>query len=520
MSQRHRHVEARILSSRTMKAADNATIERWGIPGVVLMERAALACRLTANELVPERDQKRRVAVLVGPGNNGGDGSALARLLSLDGWLATIILATDRGRITGDALVELDAAERFGVGVVSHESSSARERLLDADLWVDALLGIGTTTPPRGAIAAALGLANTCASERDSRPRILAVDLPSGVNSDNGVVFTGALPADVTVTFGHRKWCHCLPPGFARCGRVVVSDIGLPPESIPDSDEVGEYVTLDLARRLYRPLPVSAHKGNAGRVLVIAGSESMPGAAALVCGAAMRSGAGLVYLYAPASVRNLVIGANPEVVGVAHDDRLDALLRSCESIVAGPGWEDTEDSTRLLERVLTRSSRNTLVLDATALRSLRRLETSPQRSDGPLILTPHPGELAALLECDTPDVVESLRESASLASSRFRAVVVAKTAGALIWNERARFVPAGSPGMATAGSGDVLAGIIGALAARHDAGRAATLGAFLHARAGASAAGAAAETLTARRIINGLDAAFAELTVPKPNPAC
>lgn len=497
---------ARVLTASQMAALDRATIDDVGVPGVVLMERAALGV-LAATEEAPAGP----IVVLVGPGNNGGDGSAVARMLHLRGRDVTIVLAASEERLRGDAAVQLRIARNVGVPVCAPgEAEAALQR---AAVLVDALLGIGQTEAPRGAVAEALdAVRRGC-----GRPFIVAVDVPTGVHTDTGAVWDEGAHADVTVTFAHRQFCHVLHPAAARCGHVRVHDIGVPGALLTAAH--ARWCDLGFARATLNPLPVGAHKGVAGHVAVVGGAARTPGASVLTATAALRTGAGLVTLLSSPEAHAAALAREPALMcrdrASAGPDAFDGV--GC--VVLGPGL-GTDSAAEALARIALEVGATRYVLDADAL----TLAASggivvPEGA----VLTPHPGELGRLLGRTTAEVLADLPTAVAEASARYRAVVVAKHAGALVGapehgagavedptEPRLRVVGGATPALATAGSGDVLAGIIGALALRHSAFDAAACGAWLHAAAGASLQSATgAMSATATRLIAHLDAAFA-----------
>ncbi|MCB9519370.1 MAG: NAD(P)H-hydrate dehydratase [Myxococcales bacterium] len=467
----------RVVDSAQMRALDRDAIDRFGIAGIVLMERAALATAAHIDSACP----RGAVAVLVGPGNNGGDGSAVARLLFDRHRSVSIVLAADPSRLTGDARTQLDTAMRIGIPIVpgdAHDTVSAVLR--GADVWVDALLGIGQVAGPRGLVATVLATAATVGRP----PFTVAIDVPTGVDADTGRVFEAVVRADVTVTFEHAKWGCLLPPAREFVGRLVVEPIGIPAAATAGTaGSLGAWIDAAQAAELAPPLRATDHKGARGHVLVVGGAPQTTGAGVLAAHAALRAGAGTVTLCAAGRPAALA----PEIMLDDGDARrrLHAARQIC--VVLGPGLGGGAEAVELLEAWLAAApDTGRFVLDADALRLIAE---RPFRLPPDTILTPHPGELAALVGADTDEVVGDLRAAAAQAAEKWQCTVIAKTAGALVVRGGARaWVEPGHAGMATAGTGDVLAGVCGALLARMpDAGgaeRAAIVGAWLHAEAG------------------------------------
>jgi hydroxyethylthiazole kinase-like uncharacterized protein yjeF len=526
-----------VVTAAEMKARDAACIHDVGLPSAVLMERAALAC--TA-EILARTPAHAPVCVLAGPGLNGGDGLAIARQLHQAGREVVVVLAADPARLVPETAAQLRILQHLDVPVFDTEDPETLESVLSATVWVDALLGIGTKLPLRGPIAALLEVAAPLRGDAF----VLAVDLPSGVETDTGATASDALRADLTVTFDRIKWCHVLPPAIDVVGELLRVDIGLiaprsdsaeftddatddevDGERSGDDHSEGESFEPSLPRRsawiveaadlrtAVPPMAPSAHKSSRGRAVVWAGSDEMPGAAVLASGAALRAGAGLVTLVAPPSVRAAALQRRPELL-VADPADVMRVLAQADALLLGPGMGVERAAEALAACRDAIAAGLPTVLDADALTALAQ----GARIAGPdLILTPHPAELARLLGVSTPEVLADLPAAALAAAERWQCVVVAKMAGALVTDgDDTAIVRGGSPGMATAGSGDVLAGLLVALRAAHVDGNAlmiAAAGAWLHARAGESAAQrlGAPEALVASDLIDGLGAAFARL---------
>lgn len=485
-----------VLEAHRMAQLDRETIHTIGVPGIVLMERAAVACATAAIRLAPEGD----VLVLAGPGNNGGDGLAIARILTSWGRTARVVLLGRPEDLPADAATNLATCRTLGIPVLSTDHPALAEDLERARLIVDALFGIGMRDRLPETAAHLLR-----AAKRASSARVLAIDLPSGMIADTGTCDPDTLPAHTTVTLGAWKWAHLTGPERQRCGEVQAVDIGIP-TSVVDGLAPAPAIRWDLetARARFRPLPADAHKGLAGRVHLRVGSEAMPGAAALAAAAAVRAGAGLVHVHTPPGVARLVLNRTPECLISPPTDPVHAELLGC-------GRGTGPDAQAELDAV-SETDGPPLVLDADALTLLARRDGAPPRR--PTVLTPHPGELARLAGCSVQEVLHDHVRHAVAAATRYGAIVVAKGAGAIVAGPAGplAFIPPGSPGMASAGTGDVLAGILTALLARYPLEDAACLGTWLHARAGAAAARRVGHTsLRASDLLDGLSEALGEL---------
>jgi NAD(P)H-hydrate epimerase len=475
-----------VLDARQMREADRVTIRVLGLPGMVLMENAAGA----VTEVVADRfAEAQRVLVACGPGNNGGDGLAVARQLRCRGFAVDVALLVGEGDLKGDAAAQLELAHRFGVPV--HRCGSSVSRLANltpgAGVIVDALFGTGLDRPLAGRWAKAVGLLN-----RAGAP-IVSVDIPSGLQGSSAEVAGETVEAAVTVTFAAPKVAHVLPPACWRCGEVAVAEIGIPPWVVQEQATMGLVESGDVTAWL--PVRAAdAHKGNFGHLLVVAGREGRAGAAALAARAAVTLGAGLVTVATAHGAVRPVQAQVPEAMvdplpagkdGAVSGVGLGSSLGKATALAVGPGLGVTAGPRRLLETILETWS-GPLVLDADALTLLAgRLESLRGRT-GPTVLTPHPGELGRLLGVPTTEVSKNRLQAAQEASKRSGAVVLAKGARTVIvggggWS---LVNPTGTPGLASGGAGDVLTGAIGALLAqRVPAREAAAAGAWLHGRA-------------------------------------
>lgn len=476
-----------LWDAATSAAVDRHTIDVLGVPSSLLMERAALAC---AHEVVAlRRGSTLAVRVVCGPGNNGADGLAIARQLHGWGVPVSFVAATAKGN---DAIAfERRLAAACGVAERSWDDA-ARD---GAAIVVDAILGTGSRGGPRGEIAAALAAMRPWAGPR------LAVDLPSGIDPDTGAVYDDAITAEVTVTFGRSKPGLHVTPARARAGRIVVADIGLvAPASVRASAEL---VDPEASQGLARTNADARHKGDRGHVGIEGGGAGTPGAAVLATLAAFRGGAGLLSVATEdASLRAAVLSRVPEAMFLAHD-----APATVDAWVIGPGLTQPDAQARVAPR--WRSDATPAVWDAGGLEAIDGDCGGRSR-----IITPHPGEAARLLARLHGDAswssarVQADRLAAARAlASTTGAVVLLKGAGTILaQGERLAILPTGGPALATAGSGDVLAGILGALLARGVAPwTAACAGAAIHAAAG-ELAGRRHPATMAGDLVEALDA--------------
>ena len=482
-----------LVTAAEMRDLDRRTIE-LGTPGRILMERAGEgACASLLRAMPRLRKRGAGVVVIAGKGNNGGDGFVIARLLRERGVKVRVFLLGLAVDVAGDALYNLKAWRR-GRGeiaevVAKDDLAALPPHLKGADCIVDALLGTGLRSDVGGLHAAVIDLLNACGVP------IFAVDIPSGIDSDNGQVRGTAVRAVATATFGFAKYGQVMYPGAEHCGSLDVVDIGLERGAIAAAPPRGALLCEASAREMLPRRSADAHKGSAGHVLVIAGSQGKSGAAVLATRAALRGGAGLVTLAIPASIQPVCAAAVPEAMtepwperdgALRCDvDRLAAAIAGKAAVVAGPGL-GTARPIRDVVLWLLRQADVPVVLDADSLNALARNLAPLRRAACPVVLTPHPGEMGRLAGL-TPAAVQADRVGVAGAfAAAHGCVMVLKGARTVIAADGFAWVNStGNPGMATGGMGDVLAGLIGALLAQGlTAARAAALAVYLHGLAG------------------------------------
>jgi len=481
--------QSALFTTAQVRALDQAAIGD-GIAGIELMERAALAALAALQRRWP---QARTLCVLCGPGNNGGDGFLLAALARAAGLQASVIALP--GQPSGDAAL---ARERFvGEG---GEMSSVTETLPDADVYVDALFGSGLNRAPAGDAARLITAVNA-----QSRP-VLALDVPSGLDSDLGVAFEPCLRATATVCFVGWKRGLFTANGPDQCGERSLATLDVP-------SHVHAHAEADamlLTPQTLPPRPRDSHKGRYGHVLAIGGDLGAGGAVRMCGEAAARVGAGLVSIATREANVGPVLGGRPELMphGVHVPRNLEALLARASVLAIGPGLGQDDWGQGLWYAGL--DAGKPTVLDADGLNLLAGGRRAlPER----VVLTPHPGEAGRLLETTTAEVQADRFAAVRKLAQKFSAVVVLKGAGSLIAdaNGRTAVCPWGNPGMASGGMGDVLTGVIaGLLAQGLGTWEAACLGVGLHARAGDLAARAGERGLLAsdlfpylRALVNG-----------------
>ena len=483
----------RILGSAEMAAVDRAAQRKAKIPSRLLMERAAEGTVALAGEIFPGA---RRVAVLCGPGNNGGDGLAAARLFAAGGVAASIVLLEPPERFRGDALANWNAAREREIPWSAGSRGGALARALgDADLVVDALFGTGLSRPLSGAARRMVE-----SVDASGRP-VLAVDVPSGLSGDRGDVFGPAIRARATAAIAALKRCHAIYPARALCGETAVVDIGIPDALLEVARHRFSMIGWEEIAPLFPRREPDAHKGDAGRVAIVAGSVGKAGAALLAALGALRAGAGLVTIACPASIEPRFLARLPEAMTLPLPDAggaltpaaagaVAALLESCDAAAVGPGLGTGDGARRTVAAVV--ASAVPALFDADALNAFpARPEAFRRRA--PTILTPHPGEAARLLGVSAAAIQRDRPAAAAAIARRARAVAMLKGAGTICASSAGNLWanPTGSPALAKGGTGDVLAGAGASFLAQGlEASDAAVAAAFVHGLAG-EAAGAA-----------------------------
>jgi NAD(P)H-hydrate epimerase len=467
-----------IYSAAQVRALDKFEIEKRRVPGFTLMTRAAEAALALLRARWP---QARRVAVVCGAGNNGGDGYVLARLAQAAGFEVLVLAATPPDRLTGDA----HRAQEEWLAAGGRAHPFVADALSGCDLIVDALLGTGFRPPAR---PEALGVIQAINAAR--RP-VLALDIPSGIDADSGAVHEAAVQADVTLSFVGLKSGLFLGAGPEHAGVVMLDDLGVVAPAQPKFAPLMRRIDqAEIAASLPRRARES-HKGSHGRVLVVGGGSGMPGAARLAALAALRAGAGLVTVAGAEENLAAVSGANPEIIylPVSSSGNLEEAMRAAGVVAVGPGLGTGDWAHRLWSQTL-RARPAAAVVDADALNLLAQ---NPAKLPESWIITPHPGEAARLLGVETAAVQADRLAAVRELRSRYGSTAVLKGAGTLVAcaaaNDTEVYIcDRGNPGMATAGMGDVLTGTIAGLRAQiTDAAAAARVGVLVHALAGDSA---------------------------------
>ncbi|HXU46372.1 MAG TPA: NAD(P)H-hydrate dehydratase, partial [Thermoanaerobaculia bacterium] len=494
----------KVLTAEAMRAVDRRAIEEIGLTGLVLMENAALGVVEAIATRFPEA---RSAAIFCGPGNNGGDGLAIARQLDARGYAVEVLLALEGRDLSGDAGAQLAICRRLDLAIrdlAAGDLEPALAAAAGADLIVDALYGTGLSRPLEGFAAdLAEGLS------RAGRP-VVAVDIPSGLAGGRADLIGPHVEADLTIAFAAPKLAHVLWPAAGAIGELAIADLGFPARLIDEAEGDLFLLTAEDAALLLPHRAPDAHKGDAGHALLLAGSPGKAGAAILASRAAVRGGAGLVTAGVPepllatvdlGSLESMTLplpaGSSGQIAEAAVDQVL-AALEGKKAFALGPGLGQEPETAAAIRR-LALESEVPLVLDADGLNAFadRAAEIAARRA--PAILTPHSGELGRLLGTSAAEIEADRLAAVRRAASETGAVVVLKghrtlVAGSIEDRIEIWINPTGNPGLATGGTGDVLTGLLAALLAQglepFDAAR---LGVYLHGLAGDLAAEAEGE---------------------------
>ncbi len=487
-----------LVTASEMQEMDRRTIETAGIPGIELMENAGRGATHFLLDYFPEATQSS-IGIIAGKGNNGGDGFVIARLLSQKGIQVSVYLLAKSSTVKGDAAANHKLLAPLGIPTIElpdeKSFSNSKDDMQHVDLWVDAILGTGLKSDVKGYYRDVITFINSL-----EKP-VLAVDIPSGLNSDTGQPCGACIQARATATFAFAKTGHILQPGAAFTGILKIVDIGIP-DSIASEIGPQQYLlTSEEIRTYFQPRKPDTHKGRTGHLLAIAGSTGKTGAAAMTAMSAMRAGAGLVTLGVPQSINAIlesqVLEAMTEplpdidqgTLGESVFDTIMKLMAGKQCLALGPGLGQAKETRNLVKRIIQESP-VPMVIDADGLNHLAGDTQILQNLNVPVILTPHPGEMARLIQSSAAAVQADRIKSAREFALEFNVHVVLKGAATVIAHPDGSVYlnPTGNPGMAAGGMGDVLTGVIAGLVTQEFSPESAThAGAYLH--------GAAADTL-------------------------
>ncbi|MFM8552306.1 MAG: NAD(P)H-hydrate dehydratase [Nitrospiraceae bacterium] len=514
----------KIVTAAQMQALDRRAIQEAQIPALTLMENAG-TCLVASMEQLFGPLAGKTVTILCGKGNNGGDGLVAARLLTRKRVRAQVLLMAQPSSMTGDAKTMYRRFVKIA-GATSVQAYRSDERcrtlIKKSQVIVDALLGTGLSAPVEGLYCSAIDTIN------ESGIPVVAADLPSGIHADTGAVMGAAVRATLTVTFAQPKMGLYLGQGLDHAGKIHIADIGLPQPFEEEVESAVSLLTLDSCRRLLPARPLSAHKGTFGHAGIIAGSVGKTGAAALAAKAALRTGAGLVTVATPTSVNDVLESKLLEAMTTSMPetkartlarsglDRLLSFAQAGDAVAVGPGLTTHPETVEVLQALIPRLERPS-VLDADALNALAGRTSLLADCKVMPIMTPHPGEMARLEGDATAHLINADRIGIAMrCAHRRRVMLILKGARTVVAHPDGRVVicPTGNPGMATAGSGDVLTGmVVGLLAQKLDPWAAACLGTYFHGLAGDLAAAERGTIgMTAGDIIEHIPYAFTQTT--------
>lgn len=514
----------RLVTAEEMRLADRMAIEEYGIPGVVLMENAGLAVVRQAAKMMGGLAGKK-VSIFCGGGNNGGDGLVAARHLYNQGCDVRLYFLTDPDIFRDDALTNWQILKSMGVSgywlTEGNRLNVARMALWSSDLAIDAIFGTGLSDDVGGIALAVINVLN------ESNKPIIACDIPSGLSGDSGQPLGAAVKATATVTFGFCKQGLVLPAAEPYVGELIMEDISLPAQVAEGLPSRRELIDAEFCGRWLKPRAKASHKGDFGHLLLVAGSPAMPGAAVLAASGALKAGVGLLTAAIPSANVLSFTAQLPEAMLLKLPETEDGVIAKSERerisdfkpadcFLLGPGLGRHDETLELVRDLLPYLDKPT-VLDADALFAVCGYLSLLKTVKAPLIITPHPGEMAQLLGVHVSEVQANRIEVAAEFAKQCGVIVVLKGAGTVIATPEGRIFlnNNGNPGMAVGGSGDVLAGMVAALLAQGlPPAAAAACAVWLHGQAGDLAAAAGSEeALLPRDLLAHLGRAFASAAV-------
>jgi hydroxyethylthiazole kinase-like uncharacterized protein yjeF len=492
------------VTPRQMSEIDRISINDFGIPGIVLMENAALKVVEEAEGVLGAFPGKR-ICVIAGKGNNGGDAFAAARHFFNKGAVVRVYTLAARASITGDPAVNLHILESSGAEVTELTGSEEYDRFVEevsrADLIIDGIFGTGLKGAVEGFPGKVINTVNKAGK------MVISIDIPSGIDGETGKVTGCCIKADKTVTFGLPKTGLLTHPGCEFTGELIVADIGIPEKAVEKMDLRTFLIDREMVLRYMPQRRSESSKGDYGKVLIVTGSAGMTGAGCLAAGAALRTGAGLVYMGVPSSLSSIYDIMLKEAVTIPLEDRgkgflarecgaeLMKLLRGKTVAAVGPGLSVNDETSEVVAEIV-KNSEIPLVLDADALNVISKDVSVLKHIGTDMVITPHPGEMARLAGISVSDVQENRMDTAREFAARWKVITVLKGARTIVAvPDGSLYInPAGNSGMATGGTGDVLAGMIAGLIAQGaKPEEAAVAGVYIHGLAGDRAARARSE---------------------------
>lgn len=504
----------KVVTAQEMAEIDKLTIEKYGVPSLVLMERAALS---VAKHIIPLG--LKNLIILAGPGNNGGDGVAVGRILKNRGFNIKIFQLFPDDKLSNDCKKQLEIAEKYGISLFKRYPT--KKELSEAEVIVDALFGTGLKKKIEGDLAKLINLINSL------NKTVIAIDIPSGVSSDSGEILGIAIKASLTVTFGLPKRGHLLFPGREFVGKLSIEDIGFPKELTESEKLKVSLITKDFVLSLIPPRPFYSHKGTYGHVLVIAGSIGKTGAALMCAKSTLRTGSGLLTMAVPSSLKEvfqsrvleemiLPLPCNTQTLSKDAIKKIDEFINEKADVVAfGPGVGVNEDTEEILKFLLNHCH-VPIVIDADGITLLSNIKDLLKNAKAKTVITPHPGELSRLIGVPVREIEKNRIDIAQNVAKELNTIVVLKGVPTIISEpEGTTFINnTGNPGMATGGTGDVLTGIIASLIGQNlSPFYSSVLGVYIHGLSGDLAAKYRGNHgLIAGDLIDNLPQAIKELT--------
>ena len=514
----------KLVTAEQIRELDRIAIQERGIPSLVLMERAGAAVARCAASMIADGALRRRALILAGKGNNGGDAFVAARHLEMEGIKTKTVLLSARKYISGDARENLQRLEGMGADLVgagiAGELKGLGESAAAFDIVIDGILGTGVKGDVSGHFAEAISFINGL------RKFVVSIDVPSGLDATSGRACGIAVMASTTVTTGLPKTGLVRSDGIEHSGRIRVANIGIPDDVVRSVPSEGELTVEDDLYHLFPPRRRTSHKGDYGRILIVAGSPGMTGAACLTASAAMRAGSGLVTVAVPRSLNPILEVKLTEAMtlplpetaaGTLGTEAGEGILRVADRfdiVVIGPGLSRHPETVQMV-RMLAGNLRTPMLIDADGLNALAENVGILKKIKSQVILTPHPGEMARLIKKDTAVTMSDRVTAAEGFASDYGITLVLKGALTVVADAEGHVSlnASGNPGMASGGSGDVLSGVIASFWGQGmSATDSARAGVFVHGDAGDRAALCLGErALVASDIIDHLPAAIENL---------
>lgn len=475
----------KLVTAEEMRKMDHIAIHERGIPGLELMENAGTAVA----DILYMEFKPQSVGIVAGKGNNAGDGLVAARLLAEKGVGVRLLLLTE-AKNQSEACRHNYQKLPESVQVLEHRKiKEMPEFFADCDIMVDAILGTGVEGPVKGSFGEAIAQMNAMEKRR------VAIDIPSGLMANNGQAAGACVIADLTITMGLPKLGMLIGDGAYYCGEILIADIGFPEDLLNDNRWKGHVLDVEEALQLLPERNPKGHKGSFGKLLVLAGSQGMGGAAALTCQAALRSGCGLVYAALPEKVLHEVQATEAVKIPlqenhghfIGHEswDTLEPYLEEVDAIALGPGLGTRHETIRLVDELVCLNI--PMVIDADALNCLQERVLFLTKREAPTLITPHPGEMARIMECDVAEIEEDRLGKSLQAATEGKLYCLLKGFRTIIAEPGGNYYvnQTGNSGMAKGGMGDVLTGLLGGFLAQGMHPESAILsGACLHGLAG------------------------------------